>query len=479
MTPLTIIGFFIVSISAIDAKLILRHLGPPPDDIPNRKATLEPVWHTITQRVDHFNPRDTRTWSMRYISNDQFFENDGPIFIYLGGEWTIRTSTLKTGQIFDMAEQHGGYMFYTEHRYYGESYPTANMSTENLRYLSVDQAIADIAYFIHYVKENIEGLANSKQLNIDLLPKVVVIGGSYSASMATWMRLKYPHLVDIAYASSAPVRAVADFYEYFEVVDHNIGLVSQECLDTISEGISQLESRLETKDGINEMSEKLRTCTLIQNKEPFRSFLFNAIAGFFAGLVQYARPTSIRDDCNRLLGYSGDSLDKLIAYVRAPYNDECIDDYDAFIRQYSAVENTDDSQRSWTYQTCTEYGYYQTTTSNHQPFGNTFALDHFVNTCKDLFEKDFGNEILNIGINRTNTFYGSLTPEITKVVSVHGTVDPWHALGIVEDLNPLAPAILINGSSHCADLHSIKDTDLPQLAAAKRRVQELVAEWLE
>ncbi|GJQ77977.1 hypothetical protein Trydic_g2338 [Trypoxylus dichotomus] len=470
MTSLAIISLFVVTILAIEAKIILRHLGPPPDDAPNRKATRAPVWQTISQRVDHFNPRDTRIWAMRYISNDQFFEAGGPIFIYLGGEWQISTSSLTTGQIFDIAEQHKGYMFYTEHRYYGYSYPTVNMSTENLKYLSLDQAIADVAYFIQYVKANIEGLANSK---------VVVIGGSYSASMATWIRFKYPHLVNVGYASSAPVRAVADFYEYYEVTDHNIGLVSQQCLDTIAEGISQLEVRLEAEGGITEMSERLYTCTTIQNIEPFRSFLFNiAIAEIFAGLVQYAGPTSIQDDCDQLLGYSGDSLDKLIEYIRAYYGNDCIDDYDEFISQYSAVENTNDAWRPWLYQTCTEYGYYQTTTSNYQPFGDTFALDFFVNMCTDLFGQDFGNQILDTGIIRTNIFYGSLTPEITKVVSVHGTVDPWHALGILEDLNPLAPAILINGTSHCADLSSIRDTDPPQLAAAKRRVQELVAEWL-
>lgn len=41
---------------------------------------------------------------------------------------------------------------------------------------------------------------------------MVVIGGSYSATMATWARLKYPHLIDVGYASSAPLRAVADFF---------------------------------------------------------------------------------------------------------------------------------------------------------------------------------------------------------------------------------------------------------------------------
>lgn len=42
--------------------------------------------------------------------------------------------------------------------------------------------------------------------------QVVVVGGSYSATMATWAREKYPHLIDIAYASSAPLRAIKDFH---------------------------------------------------------------------------------------------------------------------------------------------------------------------------------------------------------------------------------------------------------------------------
>lgn len=54
----------------------------------------------------------------------------GPIFIYLGGEWQISAGSLMTGQIFDMAEQHGGMMYYTEHRYYGYSYPTELIRAE-------------------------------------------------------------------------------------------------------------------------------------------------------------------------------------------------------------------------------------------------------------------------------------------------------------------------------------------------------------
>lgn len=90
----------------------------------------------------------------------------------------------------------------------------------------------------------------------------------------------------------------------------------------------------------------IRTCTRIQNSEPHRSFLFNfVIAEIFAELVQYARTDSILNDCNRIASYSGSSLDKLVAYIRSEYDSDCIDDYDAFVETYSAIENTNDMCR--------------------------------------------------------------------------------------------------------------------------------------
>lgn len=77
-----------------------------------------------------------------------------------------------------------------------------------------------------------------------------MIGGSYSATMATWMRLKYPQLVDVAYASSAPLRAVKDFYQYHEVVDRSIGSNSPQCLATIKQGIEQTEQLMRTAAGL-------------------------------------------------------------------------------------------------------------------------------------------------------------------------------------------------------------------------------------
>lgn len=62
-----------------------------------------------------------------------------------------------------------------------------NTSVDSLRYLSVDQALADLAYFIELKKEE-STLKNSP---------VIVFGGSYAGNMAAWARFKYPHLIQV------------------------------------------------------------------------------------------------------------------------------------------------------------------------------------------------------------------------------------------------------------------------------------------
>lgn len=41
--------------------------------------------------------------------------------------------------------------------------------------------------------------------------------------------------------------------------------------------------------------------------------------------------------------------------------------------------------RLWFYQTCTEYGYYQTTNSRRSVFGTLFPLPYFTGLCTDLY----------------------------------------------------------------------------------------------
>lgn len=77
------------------------------------------------------------------------------------------------------------------------------MSSDNLKYLTTPQALADVAEFIKKVKSELY-----PQLSTS---KVVVFGGSYAGNMAIWMRETYPDLVHAAVSSSGPVLAKADF----------------------------------------------------------------------------------------------------------------------------------------------------------------------------------------------------------------------------------------------------------------------------
>lgn len=77
----------------------------------------------------------------------------------------------------------------------------SDLSTDNLRYLSSRQALADLAHFRTVIGEE-RGLNNRKW---------VAFGGSYPGSLAAWFRLKYPHLVHASVATSAPVYATVNF----------------------------------------------------------------------------------------------------------------------------------------------------------------------------------------------------------------------------------------------------------------------------
>ncbi len=76
------------------------------------------------------------------------------------------------------------------------------MSTENLVYLSSEQALADLAYFI---------TAMNEKFNLAHDTKWIAFGGSYPGSLAAWLRLKYPYLIHGSISSSGPLLAKADF----------------------------------------------------------------------------------------------------------------------------------------------------------------------------------------------------------------------------------------------------------------------------
>ena len=166
----------------------------------------------------------------------------------------------------------------------------------------------------------------------------------------------------------------------------------------------------------------------------------------------------------------------------------CLDtDYDHKIRMLQTTDYTDpDSRipgdvgnRQWFYQTCTQFGWYQSSDQEDHPFTNTFPLQFFTQMCADVFGAKFNQDLLNRGIDLTLTEYGGLNPSVSNVVFVHGSLDPWHALGITKDLSSSSTAILIPGTAHCANLYPPSQDDPQQRTDARTKIGNLIEQWIK
>lgn len=80
---------------------------------------------TVTQRVDNFNPINLDTWQQRFFMNDEFFQPGSPIFVFLGGASAITEQRLTSSHMHSIARDLNASLFHLEHRFYGESRPTA------------------------------------------------------------------------------------------------------------------------------------------------------------------------------------------------------------------------------------------------------------------------------------------------------------------------------------------------------------------
>lgn len=74
--------------------------------------------------------------------------------------------------------------------------------------------------------------------------------------------------------------------------------------------------------------------------------------------------------------------------------------------------------------------------------------------------------------------YGGFNLSLTNVYFTHGDLDPWHPMGILEDLNESTPVTILPLSAHVSDLGQIANSDSPEMKASKEKVRELVRQWL-
>eukprot|EP01103_Thecamoeba_quadrilineata_P010216 TRINITY_DN2135_c0_g3_i1.p1 TRINITY_DN2135_c0_g3~~TRINITY_DN2135_c0_g3_i1.p1 ORF type:complete len:502 (-),score=81.08 TRINITY_DN2135_c0_g3_i1:13-1497(-) len=433
------------------------------------------------QVLDHFDHQNSQTWKQRYFVNDTFWSGPtGPIFFQIGGEGAINAGYVVTLEMAVYAQQHGALQIALEHRFYGESRPLPSLSTENLSLLSAEQGLADAAYFISQIK---------KQYNAPDAP-VISFGGSYPGALTAWFRLKYPTITVGAVASSAPVQATLDFYEYLDVVDQSLSyFTGPQCDSLIQNATTQIQNMLQSESGKQSVEKLFNTCTPLDTKNDITTFMSD-LMGNWMGTVQYndenGNPITIDYLCGIMINGSNDPLAAYVNVSRVFNNQTCVSvSYEEMILELKETVQIPFGvgDRQWTYQTCTEFGYFQTTDSpsSAQPFGDLVPLQYSIDMCRDIFGTTYNTDAL---INQTLIEYGGADPLAlaygpTNILFVNGNIDPWHSLSVYHNVSSSVTAILINGTAHCADMFPPTSIDPPGLAVAQQQITKQIGIWLD
>jgi hypothetical protein len=157
--------------------------------------------------IDHFHndsayePHSSGTFNNRYWFDATYYKPGGPVIVLQSGETdaTARLVYLQKGLLHQMIEATHGIGVIFEHRYYGTSMPTKDLSTESLRFLTTDQALADEAYFAQHVV--FKGLEHYNLTSYNTA--YIGYGGSYAGAFNAFLRKLYP---DVFWGRSANPR---------------------------------------------------------------------------------------------------------------------------------------------------------------------------------------------------------------------------------------------------------------------------------
>ena len=147
------------------------------------------------QATDHMGHLPGATFGQRYWISSQFATKgpQSPVIFHICGEGDVDQAYFLNDNALAWAEQLGAHVVFLEHRYYGRSLPFQDLSTEHLRYLTLDNVLEDLASFQRWmVSQGLQG-------------PWISIGGSYSGTLSALYRQKHPELVVGALASSAPM----------------------------------------------------------------------------------------------------------------------------------------------------------------------------------------------------------------------------------------------------------------------------------
>ncbi|KAJ3493752.1 hypothetical protein NLG97_g4530 [Lecanicillium saksenae] len=433
--------------------------------------------------VDHFHndtqyePHSNDFFPLRYFLDLSHYKPGGPVIVIQGGEApaTYRRQTLFNGIGPILAKATGGIVLVMEHRYYGTSFPVPDLSTENFRFLTTEQAVADAAYFAQHVEfPGLEG----QNLTSATTPWFIW-GGSYGGAYAAITRKLYPDAFWGAISSSGVTHAIDDYWAFAEATRL---FAPGNCGSFLVKATKVIDTALFSDDsGKGATVKQLFGYDASDNDGSFASRIMHPISALqgeswvhgenddtldtyctkiTSKTLQYPNLESKRQIAEQLVqdaGYTVDVATTLLNYVglRGSYGEKASSSQ--LSRQRNVALTQRDTQlddgESWFYQTCTQWGFYLTGAGVPQDTPNivsrAITIDGARADCRNTFGIDHPPNVNSI--NRL----GGENFSCSRLAIIDGKQDPWrgatpHAIGANPGRNSTTdePYILIDYATH-------------------------------
>ncbi|XP_071698632.1 uncharacterized protein [Rutidosis leptorrhynchoides] len=439
----------------------------------NAESSLNSLGYKVynyTQTLDHFNfkPDSHMTFQNRYIVISKYWggsSKNAPIFVYTGEEVDI-IADVELGFPPLLAARFKALLVYIEHRYYGTSMPfgsrdKAYKNSSTLGYFTSEQALADYAQIIVDLKKN---------MSAQSCP-VITIGASYGGMLASWFRMKYPHIAYGAYAVSAPILyflGLTPQTGYDGIVSKDFNSTSTNCYNTIRESWFEIDRVATQPDGLFNLSKMFNTCLPLNSTQELK----DSLEGGYGYWAQYDNPTDnyLQHFCNVIDGAGKKTciLNKIIAGVVALKGNRCIQVGNDSRYKYPG----------WDWQSCTEMV---------MPFGrgendtmyqaNPFDLNKYIKECQQVFgvtprpywiPVEFGG----YGIKTVLKKFAS------NIIFTNGLRDPYSSGGVLQNISDTVVALYTEKGHHCLDITSPLKTDPDWLTEQRMSVINTIQGWL-
>ncbi|RMJ08845.1 hypothetical protein BHE90_000662 [Fusarium euwallaceae] len=482
----------------------------------------------ISVPVDHFHndtlyePHSDEKFPLRYWFDAQYYKEGGPVIILASGETSgeDRLPFIEHGILKMLAEATNGIGVILEHRYYGTSFPVPDLKTKNLRFLSTEQALADTAYFAENVK--FPGFED-RNLTAASTP-YIIYGGSYAGAFAAFARKIYPDIFWGGISSSGVTEAIIDYWEYFEAARL---FAPGDCASTTQKLTQIVDKILLGKN--KEEKKKLKIAFGLQElqDDDFAMAISRGIGGLqsnnwdpeedapdfgiYCGSVSsdsllYASTRHLIPTVQKWVsgcgyGAEAESLTirflNYIGYIRSAVNtdlqggcqDKTVNECYSIRGSINETGLNQGMMRSWTYQTCTQWGYFQTgsgTPKYQLPLvSRLIDLEYNTIPCREAF-----NITTPPNVDSINKL-GGLNFSFPRVAFIDGEADPWraatpHRIGLPERESTVSePFILIKHGVHHWDENGLDpkseafDLPPPAVAKAQKEIVDFTKAWLE